>query len=102
MSRADDTGFWCLYRGREDGKRWGVTEASYYELAEWSDLPAFLHYMGAVPFPYDIEAAVGRYEQAKRDAHDSGMVFNHRHYATGFLESVYEIWHQDRLEPEGR
>ena len=89
-----DSGIWCLYRGRRDGEEWGTGDATPGQLAEWSDLPSFLHYMGAIPFPYDVEAAVARYERAKSEAAELGLGFDHQHYATGFLESVYEIWQQ--------
>ena len=87
-----DSGVWCLYRGRKDGERWCTEEATYSQLAEWSDLPSFVHYMGTMPFPFDVEAAVTRYESAKSDAAESGIQFDHQYYANGFLESVYELW----------
>ena len=90
---------WLYYRGREDGETWATTHASYEDLAEWSDLPSFEYYMGAMPFPYDNEAAVASYERARSDAGEQGMVFNHQLYASGFLEAVYRIWHN---EPAGR
>jgi hypothetical protein len=75
-----------------DGERWAANDATFQELEAWSDLTSFAHYMGAMPFPYDIEKAVAYYELAKSDAHEQGMDFNHQYYATGFLEGVYEIW----------
>lgn len=92
-----ESGFWCLFRGREDGARWAA--ASRLELAEWADLPNFEHYMGAMPFPFDIEETVACYERAKSDARDMGATFSHQYYASGFLESVYRIWHNEPVEP---
>ena len=46
--------------------------------------------MGQMPFPYDNAKAVELYESARSDATATGMTFNHREYAGGFLQSVYE------------
>ena len=81
---------WCLLRGRNDGEIWAVTCARIQDLVEWSDISHFEYYMGAMPFPYDNEEAVRRYEKAKLDAGNRGAEFNHHYYATGFLEAVYE------------
>ena len=47
--------------------------------------------MGAMLFPYDNEEAVRFYEKAKSDALELGAPFSHHYYATGFLETVYEV-----------
>ena len=96
-----DSGVWCLYRGRKDGEGWSTAEATYGQLAEWSDLPSFVHYMGTMPFPFDIESAVRHYESAKSDAAESGLAFDHHYYANGFLESVYELWQTHINEDTG-
>ena len=94
------SGVWSLYRGRKDGESWSTGEATYSQLAEWSDLPSFVHYMGAMPFPFDVETAVKHYESARSDAAELSLEFDHEHYANGFLESVYELW-QTRVEGPG-
>ena len=86
------SGVWSLLRGRVDGGRWAREDAGYGELAEWSDFPDFEHYMGAMPFPYDIEPAMNYYEAARAGASNLGFMFSHQYYAAGFLESVYEVW----------
>ena len=82
---------WSLFRGRNDGEIWAVSHAQMRDLIEWSDISDFEHYMGAIPFPFDNEEAVGLYENAKSDALVAGSDFNHQYYATGFLEAVYEV-----------
>ena len=81
---------WSLMRGRLDGENWAKNHAEPHELIAWADIEDFEHYMGAMPFPYDNEAAVQMYEAAKSDASAHGITFSHQHYAGGFLEAVYE------------
>jgi len=95
-----DSGIWSLYRGRKDGEEWGASEATYRQLVDWSDVPSFVHYMGAMPFPFDVESAVRHYDAAKSNAAELGLDFDHHYYANGFLESVYELW-QARVEGLG-
>ena len=88
-----ESGLWSRFRGRNDGENWSKN-ASDRELAEWADISSFEYYMGAMPFPYDSETAVACYERARSDARVAGVVFEHQHYATGFLEAIYEAWQQ--------
>ena len=88
-----ESGIWSRFRGRKDGESWSSL-ASDRELAAWADISSFEYYMGAMPFPFDIETAVACYERARSDAREAGVVFEHRHYATGFLGVVYEAWQQ--------
>ncbi len=81
---------WSLIRGRVDGENWAANFAEPHELIAWADIADFEHYMGPMPFPYDNANAVELYEAARSDAATGGMTFNHREYAGGFLQSVYE------------
>ncbi len=82
---------WSLFRGRNDGENWAENHAELPELIAWADISDFEHYMGQLPFPYDNAVAVQLYETAKSDASAHEVTFSHHHYATGFLEAVYEI-----------
>lgn len=81
---------WSLMRGRADGENWAENFAEPQDLIAWADIGDFEHYMGPMPFPYDNATAVELYEAARSDASAVGMAFNHREYAGGFLQSVYE------------
>ena len=96
MSQADESvpsvgpRAWSLMRGRMDGENWAANFAEPHELIAWADIADFEHYMGQMPFPYDNAKAVELYESARSDASTTGMPFNHREYAGGFLQCVYE------------
>jgi len=89
---------WSRFRGGKNGKRWAVNDANSQELAEWADLPSFEYYMGAMPFPYDIESARQYYQAAEAQARELGIPFDHHYYVAGFLEAVYQVWQESRAD----